>query len=413
MSEGFSLNVTLAHSLSITMQTPEPKWQHLKFSVIGAGGVGQVIVSHLARKQGAKVKVGDIDRGRLRETGRIEGEITASKLNAGSPSQLEKFVKGSDVVINASDPRFNLSIMKQALKKKVHYVDLAGHNAPSVEEQLGQSPKWQKAGLVAILGMGEDPGLSNIMARRGVDELDNVSEIRIRDGETSTSHEYPFVALFAPAVFLGEAVSPGCYFEGGELKISPPMSRKEMYPFPQPIGEIAVYGMDHEEIHTLPEYLPKKPNFVDFKLALTDETANAIRLFHGIGLLDPKPMKIGKAKTSPLSVLLQLLPPPSQIGGKIHGSAGVLVEVKGEKFGQQQMIKLYVTMTHDEAYEKYKTNATSYLTGTPTAVCAHLLAEGRVENRGVIVPECLNAESFLDEARKFNLQVQIEKSRME
>ena len=385
----------------------------MRFSVIGAGGVGQVIVRHLARTQGAKVKVGDIDRRRLRETDRFEGEIIASKLNAGSSSQLERFIKGSDVVINASDPRFNLSIMKRAFRNKVHYVDLAGHNAPSVEQQLEQSPQWQKAGLVAILGMGEDPGLSNIMAREGVDELDNVSQIRIRDGETSTSDTYPFVALFAPAVFLEEAVSPGRYFEGGELKTTPPMSRKEAYPFPPPIGEIAVYGMDHEEVHTLPRYLPKKPNFVDFKLALTDDSADAIRLFHGIGLLNSKPIKIGKAKISPLSLLLQLLPPPSQIGGKIHGSAGVLVEVKGEKSGQQQIIKLYVIMTHDEAYEKYRTNATSYLTGTPTAVCAHLLANDRIENRGVIVPECLNAESFIDEARKFNLQVQIEKSTME
>jgi saccharopine dehydrogenase-like NADP-dependent oxidoreductase len=385
----------------------------LRFSVIGAGGVGRVIVSHLAQTEGAKVRVGDIDRSRLRETERLEGEITASKLNAGSATQLEGFIKGSDIVINASDPRFNLLIMKQALKKKAHYVDLAGHDSPSVEEQLGQGQEWKKAGLVAILGMGEDPGLSNIMARRGVDLLDNVSEIRIRDGETSTSDTYPFVALFAPAVFLGEAVSPARYFEGGELRTSPPMSRKETYPFPQPIGEIAVYGMDHEEVHTLPRYLPKKPNFVDFKLALTDDTANAIRLFHDVGLLDSRPIQIGKVRISPLSVLLRLIPPPSQIGGKIHGSAGILVEVKGEKSGKQQIIKLHVIMTHDEAYERYKSNATSYLTGTPTAVYAHLLADGRIENRGVIVPECLSAESFIDEARKFNLQVQIEKSRIE
>ena len=372
-----------------------------------------MIAGHLAQKEGAKVKVGDIDRSRLRETERLEGEITRSKLDAGSATQLERFIRGSDVVINSSDPRFNLSIMKLALKNKVHYIDLAGHDAHSVEEQLAQSPKWRKAGLVAILGMGEDPGLSNIMARRGVDMLDSVSEIRVRDGETSTSDTYPFVALFAPAVFLGEAVSPGRYYEDGELKTNPPMSRKETYPFPQPIGEIAVYGMDHEEVHTLPRYLPKKPSYVDFKLALTDDTATAIKLFHGLGLLDSKPIKIGEVKISPLSVFLQLLPPPSQIGGKIHGSAGVLVEVKGEKAGLQQIVKLYVIMTHDKAYEEYKTNATSYLTGTPTAVCAHLLADGRVDNRDVIVPECLNAESFLDEARKFSLQVQIEKSGME
>jgi len=381
----------------------------LKFAVIGAGGVGRVIVDHLVKAEETKVKVGDIDHSRLRDVKRSAGEASAFKLDAASVAQVERFIKGCDVVINASDPRFNLLIMKQAVKNTVHYIDLAGESPLSVEQQMRQDRGWRKAGLLAVLGMGEDPGLSNIMARSGCNMLDIPTEIRVRDGETSTSEQYPFVALFAPRVFLEEAVSPCHYFEGGELKESPPMSRKETYHFPQPIGEVSVYGMDHEEIHTLPYYLPKKPNYVDFKLALTEDSANAIKLFHGLGLLDAKSMKFGKAQVSPLSVLLRLLPSPSQIAGKIHGSAGVLVEINGEKSGEQQVVKLHVAMTHDEAYEKHASNATSYLTGTPTAICARMLAEGRIENRGVIVPERLNAESFLGEAPGYDLRVQVEK----
>jgi len=183
------------------------------------------------------------------------------------------------------------------------------------------------------------------------------------------------------------------------------MSRKETYPFPEPIGQIPVYAMDHEEVHSLPYYLPKKPNYVDFKLALTDDSAQAIRLFHDIGLLDTKTIRLGKAEVSPLSLLLRLLPSPSQIAGKIHGSAGVLVEVKGKKSGEQRVSRLYATMTHDEAYERHGSNATSYMTGTPTAVCALMIATGRIENRGVTVPECLNSESFLTEAAKYDLRI--------
>jgi saccharopine dehydrogenase (NAD+, L-lysine-forming) len=383
----------------------------LRFSVIGAGGVGQVIVSHLAKGEGTKVRVGDINRSRLQEARRLTGEVTALRLNATKTAHVERFIKGSDIVINASDPRFNLLIMKQALKRKVHYIDLAGQNSLSVKQQIKQDQRWKRAGLVGILGMGEDPGLSNIMARRGADILDSITEIRIRDGETSTSKAYPFVALFSPAIFLEEAVSPGRYFEGGKLKTNPPLSRKETYAFPEPIGNVSVYGMDHEEVHSLPEYLPKKPNFVDFKLALTDETANAIRLFHEIGLLNPKPIRLGNVKVSPLDVLLHLLPSPSQIAGKIHGNAGILVEIRGEKSGEQRILRLHVILTHDEAHEKYGTNATSYLTGTPTAVCSLMLAKGQIENRGVIVPECLNPENFLNEASKFNLRVQMEETK--
>lgn len=380
----------------------------MRFSIIGAGGVGQVILAHLA-KLGATVKVGDVEPARLREVNKLQlDNVQASRLDASKPEAVRRFIKGADAVINSSDPRFNLLIMKQALKGGVNYIDLAGYPF----EQVKQHSAWKKAGLVAVLGMGEDPGLSNIMARRGVDLLDRVSEIRIRDGETSTSETYPFVALFAPSVFLEEAVSPARYFRDGEIKTATAMYERELYRFPDPIGEVPVYGMDHEEVHTLPQYLPKKPRFVDFKLALTDDTASAIKLFHQLGLLDRKPVTVGKAKVTPLNVLLRLLPAPSLLAGKIKGNAGILVEIRGVASGEDCLHKFYATLSHEEAYVKNRSNATSYLTGTPTAVCASMLGTGRVENRGVIVPELLDAAQFIEEARKFELQVQHEKARL-
>jgi saccharopine dehydrogenase-like NADP-dependent oxidoreductase len=170
--------------------------------------------------------------------------------------------------------------------------------------------------------------------------------------------------------------------------------------------------MDHEEVHTLPFYLPKKPNYVDFKLALTDDGAAAIRLLHGIGLLGQEPLQVGTAKVSPMSVLLRLLPPPAEIAGKIRGNAGILVEVKGEAAGVPYMHRLHASMSHDEAFTKHHTNATSYLTGTPAAVCALMVAEGQIENCGVVVPECLKAESFIKKARDFDVCVQIETTKL-
>ena len=359
------------------------------------------------------MKVGDIDRSRLSEVKKsCSGKVTTLRLDAGSPQHVGRMIGGSDVVINASHPRFNKLIMQQAFKKKVNYMDLASYDPPALAAQIGQDSTWRKRGLIAVVTMGEDPGLSNILARRGTDMLDRVSEVRVRDGETSTSESYPFVALFAPDVFLEEAASPAHYFEGGEMRTAPAMSGREIYPFPQPIGEVPVYSMDHEEVHTLPLYLPKKPNYVDFKLALTDDAASAIKLFHGLGLLGRKPLQVGRAKVSPMSVLLNLLPPPAKIAGKIRGNAGILVEVKGESAGARYACKLYATMSHDEAFKKYRTNATSYLTGTPAAVCALMVAEGRIENRGVIVPECLNAESFIERVKEFDIHVQTEKVKL-
>ncbi len=375
----------------------------MKFSIIGAGGVGHIISRHLSHAN-ARIKVGDVDRSRLRSMAKLSHNISTFRLDAGDASKVRRFIRGSDVVINASNPRFNLLIMSQALKERVNYVDLAG----LPETQLKHDAKWRRADLTAVLEMGEDPGLSNVMARRGVDMLDQVDEIRIRDGETSTSDQYPFVALFAPEVFLEEAISPAYIFEDGEMKQLPAMSEREMFPFPRPIGKVPVYLMDHEETYTLPKFLPKKPNYVDFKLALLDDAASAIKLFRDIGLLSKRPVKLGKVEVSPLHLLVSLLPTPSQVAGKIRGNAGLVVEVTGKGGGKRRRVRLYVTMTHEEAYEKYGANATSYLTGTPSAVCALMLAEGRIQNRGVIAPECLDAEMFLNETRKFDINVQVE-----
>lgn len=117
---------------------------------------------------------------------------------------------------------------------------------------------------------------------------------------------------------------------------------------------------------------------------------------------------MGSSKVAPLNVLLTLLPKPSEIAGKIQGSAGVLVEARGRKSGKDQTIKIYSMISHQTAHEKHQTNATSYLTGTPTAICALMLADGRIPNKGVIPPECLNPERFLDETRNFDLDVHTE-----
>jgi saccharopine dehydrogenase (NAD+, L-lysine-forming) len=382
----------------------------VKVAVIGAGGVGQVIVRHLARSRLANVRVGDIDPGRLREVAKSSvEELSTSRLDAGNVEQVGRFIRGSSVVINASHPRFNMLVMRQALKRKVHYIDLAGLNPAGIAAQIKQGQRWKKAEILAVLGMGEDPGLSNVMARRAADMLDSVNDVLIRDGETSTSDVYPFVALFAPDVFLEEAISPSHYFEGGEIKTMAPFSGREVYPFPSPIGNVPVYSMDHDEIHTLPKHLPKRPNYVDFKLALTDEAASTIKLLQRLGLLERKPVRIGASKIGPLNLLLSLLPQPSQIAGKIHGNAGILVEVRGQASGRKCVYRLYATMSHEDAYSKYLTNATSYLTGTPTAVCALMVLRGQIQDRGVVVPENLDAASFIEESKRLDINTEIEK----
>ncbi len=361
--------------------------------LLGSGAVGAVIAQHLvASRTIDHVEVGDIAVERAKVlVPRLGSKVTASQVNAGDKGELERALKGKDTVINAALPAYNLTIMGAALAKGVNYLDLAGGQ----EEQLKLHKAWERASLTAVLGVGEDPGISNVMARYAADGMDEVHEIRIRDGETGATDEYPFFCLFSPESFLEEATEHAVVFQDTKFQRLPPMANPEIYPFPEPVGPVPIVNMDHEEVHTLPNFIGKGLRFVDFKLAVLPEDAEVIRVIRRLGLMGQKPLDVAGAKVRPRDLLLSLIPPPGALAGKIKGNAIVLVEVRGRKDGMERVHTLWSAMDHQEASRRYGCTATSYLTGTGAAVGSLLVAEGTFATPGVFAPECMEAKPFL------------------
>jgi saccharopine dehydrogenase (NAD+, L-lysine-forming) len=291
--------------------------------------------------------------------------------------------------------------MEACLDAGANYMDLS--SVPS--KQFPFDATFRKAGLTALLGGGEDPGLGNVLARAAADALDTVDAIRIRDGDTASSPDTPLPVVWSPETFLEEVFSPGLSFEDGEIVHAPPWSGRELYPFPDPVGTQPVYLMDHEEPDTLGRFIGKGLRHVDLKLAIDDSLRAVLETVKGLGLLGDAPVPVDGGSVVPRKLLLRLLPRPTDLVGKVRGAAMILVEVEGRKAGEPVIHRLYAGLDHAHAAKEHGATATAYLVGTGAAVFATQFARGQIDRKGVIAAECLEPSESLRLMARWGLSV--------
>jgi saccharopine dehydrogenase (NAD+, L-lysine-forming) len=380
--------------------------------LLGTGAVGAVVARHLAAHRAVRrLTLADADRSRVERLARdleaahpgaIEGRLGVETVDAADGAALRRVLEGQGLVVCAILPRFNPKVMDAALECGAAYLDLAAGD----EDQFQRHDAWRRAGRVAVHGMGEDPGISNVLARVGADRLDAVETIRVRDGEFSQSDDLPLACLFSTETFIEEATSPARLFENGVWREVPPWSGREMYPFPDPVGPQPVYSMAHEEVDTLPRFIGKGIRNVDFKLAVPDDMQRRLDDLHRIGMTRLDEVRVGGVRVRPLQVLAAVLPQPADLGGRIKGAAILLVEIEGRKGDRRVRHVLHVAMTHDEAFRRMRTTATAFLTGTGAAAGALALAAGRITTPGVLAPEQLDPSPILALMAELGLHVQ-------
>ena len=357
----------------------------MKVLLLGVGAVGSVIARHLAGHAAiTSLTLADRDTTRARALApELGGRVTVVDADAADPDALARLCRGHGLLVNAVLPRFNGELMDAALAAGGHYVDLAAGE----EDQFRRDADWRSAGRIALHGMGEDPGISNVMARAGADRLDQVDSIRVRDGEFSESGDLPLACLFSIETFIEEAVAPPRVFEAGAWRTLPPWSGREIYPFPPPVGPQPVYTLVHEEVETLPRFIGKGVRHVDFKLALPEAMQKQLEFLDRIGMTRRDRVSVGGQEVRPLSVLAAVLPQPADLAGRVRGAAIILVEVEGVRAGRRWLHRLHAGMTHEEADRRLRATATALLTGTGGAAGALAIATGRLTTPGVHSPE--------------------------
>jgi len=330
----------------------------------------------------------------------------AQKVDASDPSQLKKILKGCDLAVTAVPSEMNPMLLEAAITAGTNYADLTVplELIPKLEEV---DERCRKAGIIALTGIGSDPGISDVFAVRAADKLDEVHEIHIRDADNATSKGHEFFTLWSPRDMLEEITMKAAIFENGEIRWLPPLHEKELYRFPDPIGSHPVYNTTHEETFLLSKFI-EGVKLVDFKIVVQDNLVKLSSTLRKINMHSLNSVDVKGVNVKPLDVVAECMPRPVNLIGKVEGSSCVLVEVVGLRNGEETAVRSWVALTHAEAFKKYKTSATGFLVGTGAAAGAELIVSGDLKKDGLYAPEQLPIDKFLENVSAKGLKVRQE-----
>lgn len=347
----------------------------------GAGAMGRAAVHHLARS-GRSVLVLDADPAAARRTARVFGgrSVRSRGVDARDPARLARALRGAAVVVHCAPYAFNLGVMRAALAAGCHYVDLGGlfH---TTRRQLRLDREFRRAGLLAVLGMGSAPGITNVMARLAAETLDGVRAIRVYNGGADfTRYDAPLAFGFTPDTVLDELSLPPMVFTGGRFRSVPPVSQGEDFDFV--LGRQRVHASLHSEVATLPvTYRAKGIRECAFKIAYDPALIDRMRLLIELGLADTRPGPRGVAPRAVLLDCFRKMPPPPAF---VNDRDSMAVVVEGRIGRTPVTLRLDLTA---RPQRRPPLSAVARDTGFPAAIVAGLILDGTVDARGVRPPE--------------------------
>lgn len=378
----------------------------MKVLVLGAGAVGTV--SALKFVQEAKLEqlvIADAVSTRAQQLAdRLhDPRVRVLTLDAGDQPTLARAIRetGTTILLNAALPATNLVVMRACLEAGCDYIDMASGGSesdgiPKLADQFALDAEFRAAGRLALLGMGADPGTTNVYAAYAAKHLlDSVSELRVRDGDNSVCQgHHGFLAAFSPWVFIDECLCGAVTWKDGAYRLEEALSGKESFNFPE-LGVLDTYHVDHEESRTLPMFFPGV-KVVDFKLCMDDVTWQTLRVMKQLGMSRKDRVQVGDVEVSPRDVVVSLMPQPKDLAGRMRGKTCVGLLVRGYRDGRERAFYIYNVSDHERAYAELGVQATAYQTGIPPVIASRLITRGIWSGRGVMSPEQFDPDPFMD-----------------
>ncbi len=387
----------------------------LKVLVVGAGGVGGAAAAVAkTRPFIERMVLGDVDLARAEQVVAAldDSRFAAARLDASDAAAIAELARaeGVDAILNACDPRFNPPIFQAAFDAGCTYLDMAMTLSERHPErpyeltgvmlgdaQFAEASRWEEAGLLALVGIGIEPGLSDVFARYAADHLfSEIDEVGIRDGADLVVSGYDFAPTFSIWTTIEECLNPPLIWERERgWFTTEPFSEPEVFDFPEGIGAIECVNVEHEEVVLVPRWVDCRR--VTFKYGLGEEFIGVLKVLHKLGLDSTTPVDVRGAKVSPRDVVAAVLPNPATLGDKMTGRtcAGTYVTGTG-KDGQPRHTYLYHVVDNERAMREYNSQAVVLQTALNPIVALELLAAGAWGGVGVLGPEAFPAEPFLD-----------------
>lgn len=384
----------------------------MRILLVGAGGVGTAFAQIAARRPFAELIIADYDLARAQQAAAAKDSYTAVRLDARDEAATAGLLAEHrcDVLMNATDPRFVMPLFRAALTARVHYLDMAmslsqphptqPYQQTGVklgDEQFAMAGQWEEAGKLALAGIGVEPGLSDVFARYAADQLfSEIDEIGVRDGANLAVAGYDFAPTFSIWTTIEECLNPPVIWESERgWFTTPPFSEPETFTFPAGIGPVECVNVEHEEVLLIPRWVQAKR--VTFKYGLGEEFIGVLQTLHKLGLDATRPVNVGGGQVSPRDVVAACLPDPATLGDKMSGltCAGTWVTGTG-KDGSPREVYLSHVVDNAQTMAEYGSQAVVWQTAINPVIALELIDSGAWSGTGVLGPEALPPEPFLD-----------------
>jgi saccharopine dehydrogenase-like NADP-dependent oxidoreductase len=387
----------------------------VRLVLVGAGGVGAAAVRIAARRGFlSAVVVADHDLGRAERAveAAADARFTSTQVDAGDEAALVELLSTSraDAVLNACDPRFVMPIFRAALATTTIYVDMAmslsrpHRTHPYLQtgvklgdEQFALAQVWEREESLALVGMGVEPGLSDVFARYAADHLfTRIDEIGVRDGADLSVDGYAFAPTFSIWTTIEECLNPPVVYERERgWFTTDAFSEPETFDFPEGIGSIECVNVEHEEVLLIPRWVDA--GRVTFKYGLGAEFIDVLSTLHLLGLDSTTPVDVGGSLVSPRDVVAACLPDPAGLGDKMRGRtcAGTWVRGLGRDEKPRE-VYLYQVADNETTMRDWGSQAVVWQTAVNPVVALELIAAGAWKGVGVLGPEAFDAVPFLD-----------------
>ncbi|GAB6046047.1 saccharopine dehydrogenase family protein [Caminibacter profundus] len=384
--------------------------------IIGAGGVGRVatfkaamnndIFENIVLASRTKSKCDDIAKDIKEKLGVVIKTAEIDAMDVDATAKLINDTK-SEIVLNVALPYQDLAIMDACLEAGAHYVDTANYEHPD-EAKFEYKLQWEKdeafkeKGLMALLGSGFDPGVTNVFTAFAAQELlDEIEYLDILDCNAG-DHGYPFATNFNPEINIREITQKGKYWENGEWKEIEPMSIKFDWEYPK-VGKYPSYLLYHEELESLTKNFPSIKR-ARFFMTFSDKYLWHLRALQNVGMTSIEPIEICEGcKISPMEFLKKVLPDPASLGPRTKGQTHIGVVVTGYKNGKKKRYYIYNICDHQCAYKEVGAQCVSYTTGVPAMIGAKMIATKTWFESGVKNMEEFPARPFMYALNKHGL----------
>jgi len=387
----------------------------MKILLVGVGGVGEAIAAIAKdRPWVEQVVLADYNRKRIKE---VQTKLGGPKrfpiewIDAGKQEMIEKLATQYrvDLIMNACDPVFNVPIFDAAYNISATYMDMAmtlstphpkdPFNTCGVklgDYQFERAKKWEQKGILALVGMGVEPGMADVFAKYAEKHLfDEIEEIGIRDGANIEVKGYEFAPNFSIWTTIEECLNPPVIWEKDKgWFTTPPFSEPEIFEFPEGIGKVEVVNVEHEEVLLVPRWVKTKR--VTFKYGLGDQFIGVLKTLHMLGLDNKEKIKVKGVEVAPRDVVAACLPDPAHLGDRMFGKTCAGTWVKGKKDGKPRQVYLYQVADNEECMKRLGCQSVVAQTAFNAVVGWDLLEHGEWKGVGVLGPEAFDPDPFVE-----------------